>query len=1358
MKKLVLIALGAVTSVASAREWTVDAQGGGDYKVIQDAIDAADAGDTIWVKPGVYATGGRATSEGADNLARVLLTKPLTLAATSDDPADTHIVGAPDPNPAFEGKDYEGRGPNAVRCIRLERAAAQGATVIRGFTIRDGYSAQRYNGDAYGANDAILAAQPGGVTSFSAAYANFYVTDCVITNCYGVRGGLVRYGNYVRCLFADGHANAGSALGNNVKVLNSLLLKMPGGCSAYSTFVNCTFADTTGAPLNLNSGSLNNTVYNTICAATALMTTAAKAGNGTAKNSVFDWQMFSNATDCHVGLAYQLFAPLRGDFRLRAGTVSTTAGDAALIAQAFPDAPAAVDLYRSLDGTDFAATGAIPVGCYAQPAVAAGGAVQFDSANTVVCDGYTGTVGGLYAFSETPYAVFQVRPPAGTAAYFGFARAAEQGGYQFPEMDESLWVAVPPADIVVTNTAETVQREYWVDPVAGDDDNAGTSANAPLKTLAKVAANLALTASDAKLNLRTLVHCAAGDYSEGGVTVSEPDVMSRLALTDYRLLVRFKGAGRGQSFISGAPDPDSADGRGPNAVRCLYFAASSQGRVAVQGFTLCNGFADAGDADEPRNQGGLVWCGGGTGAHQVLDGELVGGDAFRGGIAMRGDFLRCIFRDAVARGGGGTRGVSICNSVFVGGVGPVIGSDTSVRQTTISSTNGVAVLNSTTNRFAIAFQATGCTSDLNLKNGDLCRGLCYSFDNGKKVAGDTEGISTRAGDLRFVDFAHDDLRLRSDSPLVMDPIALDADYWKAPVTDVAGVPFSYKGGKTVAGGILTPVPVLVVETPAFGSATSVGTNVVEVGKTLTVDFTGSTKRHLEALLVNGEPVEGTSYTFAPGAGLAADGAPIPSVTLSYLYSTNWYVNATTGSDANDGFTAETPWKTLAQVSNSGLMLPGDCVHAAAGDYAEGTVAGLADGVGSCRVLVPTGVALVADEGAEKTRIVGAADTSVSDSYGRGPNAVRCAYLQAGARLVGFTLAGGRVPNAGGGDVAGTPSCVGGGLYSEELATAYSASATGGAFDCVFTDCVAGRGGAAFGTRLVNCTIRDCVGTACSPVAYKSALYGCAVNQIKSGPMTFFRNCYVVSHGTVGANVTAGPFFDSMNAPATIDGNVLLAKLTLTDSGKKLVYANCLLNMDEEAFASLDAANRPSSVRIASAAEAGYSDAGRPLSAKALGVDKVADAAFVAATDADGLPRISNGTMDLGAFEFDWRPIYAQDLGSVGTVVRADAPVVETDDQKVLIPSGELVLEIADDASRGRYRFPVQVTGTGTLTIRAGDRVLASFVAADGAQVFRYKTKTAGNVLTFAYEPGADDDGGAVLAKATGGPGLVFIIR
>ena len=85
--------------------------------------------------------------------------------------------------------------------------------------------------------------------------------------------------------------------------------------------------------------------------------------------------------------------------------------------------------------------------------------MQFDSANTVVCSGYAGSVGGLYAFSETSHAVFQARPPAGKT-YFGFKRATEQGGYQFPEMDESLYVAVPPTGVapVIANDDPSSER------------------------------------------------------------------------------------------------------------------------------------------------------------------------------------------------------------------------------------------------------------------------------------------------------------------------------------------------------------------------------------------------------------------------------------------------------------------------------------------------------------------------------------------------------------------------------------------------------------------------------------------------------------------------------------------------------------------------------------------------------------------------------------------------------------------------------------------------------------------------------------------------------------------------------------
>ena len=116
-------------------------------------------------------------------------------------------------------------------------------------------------------------------------------------------------------------------------------------------------------------------------------------------------------------------------------------------------------------------------------------------------------------------------------SFVEFAAGARDVGFQFPEMDESLYVAVPPTGVVVTNTAESVAKEYWVDPDSGSDENAGTSSAAPLKTLAQAVGLLSPTE-------RTLVHCAAGDYAKGDAEEGA-NGKSRLAILDYRTLVRF---------------------------------------------------------------------------------------------------------------------------------------------------------------------------------------------------------------------------------------------------------------------------------------------------------------------------------------------------------------------------------------------------------------------------------------------------------------------------------------------------------------------------------------------------------------------------------------------------------------------------------------------------------------------------------------------------------------------------------------------------------------------------------------------------------------------------------------------------
>ncbi len=249
---------------------------------IQDAVDAASAGDVVVVSNGVYKAGGRAVVGVATN--RVAIDKALIVQSVNG-PALTTIVGF---------RPSTTVAPSGIRCVYLGSNAA-----LVGFTLTNG--SPRVTGDA-------ISQQSGGGVWCQDGSAG--ITNCVITgNAASEFGGGAFGGILVGCLLTNNAASYGGGAASNVLINCRLITNAAaynqnnnyGGGAYCSTLVNCVVSKNRG----VGNGSVGGGTYASTLTSCVLSNNSAGSGGGMAYGSAVNSLISSNRAVVAGGGTFQ---------------------------------------------------------------------------------------------------------------------------------------------------------------------------------------------------------------------------------------------------------------------------------------------------------------------------------------------------------------------------------------------------------------------------------------------------------------------------------------------------------------------------------------------------------------------------------------------------------------------------------------------------------------------------------------------------------------------------------------------------------------------------------------------------------------------------------------------------------------------------------------------------------------------------------------------------------------------------------------------------------------------------------------------------------------------------------------------
>lgn len=795
---------------------------------------------------------------------------------------------------------------------------------------------------------------------------------------------------------------------------------------------------------------------------------------------------------------------------------------------------------------------------------------------------------------------------------------------------------------------------------------------------------------------RHVVYAKAGDYAEGSRSVS--GFTSRVGVPDTLTtdLRVLAVDGPEVTFITGQYGTGDATYKlGTDAIRCVG-VASTNNNVAIQGFTLRNGRTSS-DANGSQTMGG-AFANISSGGSSLANGYL----------------LDCRIEDCAGRRGGAMYGGTAMRCIFSGcrtsnGAGGGVFRSCSVISSLVTGSGGVSEL------FAGSATAYNVTT-----YGNNVASL-YNGDNG-------------AGNLR--------------NSIITGRTNNESDLYGSNITD-NGVQYClYSKAVSVPSGVTMPTSVQ--EDPVRFL------DVALANYRLSEDSAGcalASATFLKSCMdLNGDPFHfDGNGRYEAGCYAARAGATI-------------YVDAANGSDVTGDGSEETPFATLAAAMATAEY--GDTVTALPGTYASGTmVPSLAQAGGSvtpsvaARVVVKSGVTLVSRDGAAVTTIRGASATG----GGCGNDAVRCAFVCKGATLRGFTLTGGYTAATAVADGSQdmTVDNVGGGVCGYYAGTSVSSSEFAELIeDCIITGNQALRGGGAMYGTYRNCTFLN--NTLCEDkpgwALARAKAEGCYFAGNGSSAYGTYGHSAIYNCSLVNCTVRGGQAYNSgavCNEGGYATKRAVLNTVIVSARIKVAVATNCVFGSSTANVADAPATN---AIIIG---RANLDDNGVPTAGSTAidaGDASFCSAEFLAGHDILGTRRILNGTIDIGAYEYDWGVPWAKSICEKRLVIDDMPSNATLVGERLTFTDGTVSMAWEKGRSTAPYSFNVCVTGNGTLTVTVNGAVVGAYTVADGAKELRFTSELESNVLQFAYTSGDGDTGGAELYGFSHANGLIISFR